>query len=136
MPNTLRSLKNSDQASQRWLVETIADFHPATVRQQHVQRSYSVHIANRIYDFSDLYFNQRDPSNNIAVSTGLLLKLFPQMTAQRAQCQPMMAAELATPQSARPVRPRQPRNLSPTSTMNYHSSLSAHDNSPSQLRLG
>jgi hypothetical protein len=136
MPNTLHLLENCDQASQRLLVKAIADFHPATVRKQYLQRSYSIQIANRIYDLSQLYFNQRSPPNHLTVSTGLLCKLFSQMTAQSAQCQPILAAKLASAQSARSIRLGELRNLSPTPTMNYHSSLSAHDNSPSQLRYG
>jgi hypothetical protein len=62
----------------------------------------------------------------------LLLLLFLQVTVQRAQCQAMAAAELATPQTARSVQTCQPRNLCVTPTMNYRYSLSAHDNSPSQ----
>src|SRR5664280_2519538 len=133
-PNTLQPLQNSDQPSQRLVVEAIADFHPATVEQQKRQSARPIPSAHRTHGRSHLYLNQRAPHNTIVAETDLLLKLFLQMTVQRAQCHPMTAAELATSQTARPVRTCHTRNLRAVPTMNYHSSLSAHDNSPSQSR--
>src|ERR1039457_3440240 len=133
-PNTLRPLQNSDQPPQRLVVEAIADFHPATVEQQQRQSARPIPSTYRTHGSSHLYLNQRTPPNTIVAGTDIRLKLFLQMTVQRAQCHPMTPAELATSQIARPVRTRQTRNLRPIPTMNYHSSLSAHDNSPSQKR--
>src|ERR1039457_164574 len=133
-PNTLRPLQNSDQPSQRLVVEAVADFHPATVEQQQRQSARPIPSAFRTHGCSHLYLNQRAPPNTIVAETGLLLKLLLQMTVQRAQVHPVMPPELATPQPARSVRTCPPRTLRATPTMNYHSSLSAHDNSPSQPR--
>src|ERR1039458_1897438 len=133
-PNTLQPPQNSDQPSQRLLVEALADFHPATVEQQQRQSARPIPSAYPTHGCSHLYFNQRAPHNTIVAEMGLLLKLFLQMPVQRAQCHPMTAAELATSQTARSVRTCHPRNLRATPTMNYHASLSAHDNSPSQPR--
>src|SRR5674476_972675 len=123
-PNTLQPLQNSDQPSQRLVVEAIADFHPATVEQQKRQSARPIPSAHRTHGRSHLYPNQRAPHNTIVAETDLLLKLF----------LPMTAAELATSQTARPVRTCHTRNLRAVPTMNYPSSLSAHDNSPSQSR--
>jgi hypothetical protein len=78
------------------------------------------------------HFDQSSPSNNIVVSTGILFKLSLQMTVQRAQCQTMTPAKLASPQSARSVRTCHLGDFGPTTTTNHHTSLSAHRISPSQ----
>jgi hypothetical protein len=133
-PNTLQTLHNNDQPSQRLVVEAIADFHPATVEQQQRQSARPIPTAYLIHARSKLYLNQRAPPSTIVVLTLHSLKLLLQMTAQRAQCHPMTAAELATSQTARSVQTCHPLNLRATTTMNYNPSLSAHDSSPSQLR--
>src|SRR5450631_4839088 len=124
--NTLRPLENSDQTSKRLIVESIADFHPTTVRQQHLQRCRPIKTRNWTYDIRQFHFDQSAPSNNIVVSTGILFKLSLQMTVQRAQCQTMTPAKLASPQSARSVRTCHPSNLRPTTTTNHNPSFSAH----------
>src|ERR1019366_48386 len=109
-PNTLRPLQNGDQPPQRLVVEAIADFHPATVEQQQRQSARPIPSAYRTHGCSHLYLNQRVPPRTFVAETGLLLKLFLQMTAQRAQCHPMTPTELATSQTARSVRTCHPRN--------------------------
>src|SRR5665213_77616 len=133
-PNILQPLQNRDQPLQRLVGESIADFHPSTVEQQQHQSARPILTTYRTHRSSHLYLNQRTPPNTIVAETDILLKLFLQMTVQRAQCHPMTAAELATPKTARSVRTYQSRNLRAIPTMNDHSSLSAHDNSPSQKR--
>src|SRR5260370_40476036 len=119
-PNTLQPLQNSDQPSQRLVVEAIADFHLATVGQQHRQSARLIPRAYRTHGCSQFHLDQRPPANT-TVTSRLLLLLFLQATVQRAQCQAMAAAELATPQTARLVQTCQPRNLRVPPPMNYPS---------------
>jgi hypothetical protein len=135
-PNTLKPLQNSNQPSQRLVVETFVNFHPATVEQQQCQSAIPIHSAHWIHRCSQLYLNQRAPPIIIVVWTVDLLKLLLQMTVQRAQCHPMTAAELATSQTARSVQTCHPHNLRTITTLNYNSCLSAHDSSPSQMKRG
>jgi hypothetical protein len=129
----LPPLHNSNQPSQRLVVEAIADFHPAAVAQQHRQSDRPIPSASWTHRCSQFHLDQRTPANTIVTSI-VLLRLFLQATVQRAQCQAMTPAELATPQTARSVQTCQPRNLRATPTMNYRYRFSPHDNSPSQPR--
>src|ERR1035441_9871903 len=94
-PNILQPLQNRDQPLQRLVGESIADFHPSTVEQQQRQSARPILTTYRTHRSSHLYLNQRTPPNTIVAGTDILLKLFLQMTVQRAQCHPMTAAELA-----------------------------------------
>src|ERR1700694_745805 len=85
-------------------VEAIADFHLATVGQQHRQSARLIPSAYRTHGCSQFHLDQRPPANTTVASMLLLLLLFLQVTVQRAQCQAMAAAELATPQTARSVQ--------------------------------
>src|SRR5258708_31695520 len=96
-PNTLQPLQNSDQPSQRLVVEAIADFHLATVGQQHRQSDRLIPSAYRTHGCSQFHLDQRPPANT-TVASMLLLLLFLQVTDQRAQCQAIAAAALAPPQ--------------------------------------
>src|ERR1035438_860103 len=125
-PNTLKPLQNSDQPSQRLVVEAIVDFHPATVEQQQRQSAMPIHTAHRIHRCSQLHLNQRVPPHTIVVCMVHVLKLLLQMTIKRAQCHPMTTAELAASQTARSVQACHPRNLRTITTLNYNSSFSAH----------
>src|ERR1039457_6184625 len=67
-PNTLKPLQNSNQPSQRLVVETFVNFHPATVVQQQRQSARPIPSAYRCRTSSFLS-GQRRPKFPIVVVT-------------------------------------------------------------------